>query len=64
MMIFLGSEITKSADFWPLFLFLNPEIGMISGPDHNGWVLALTSEIPVGEGNYRSKCFQKYEGPN
>ena len=30
-LLFLGSEITRSADFWPR-LFLNPEITMISGP--------------------------------
>ena len=29
-LLFLGSEITRSADFWPR-LFLNPEITMISG---------------------------------
>ena len=32
----LGSEITKSANFWPR-LFLNPEITMISGPTVDGF---------------------------
>ena len=33
---FLGSEITKSADFWRR-LFLNPEITMISAPIVDGF---------------------------
>ena len=34
-LLFLGSEITRSADFWPR-LFLNPEITMISDPIVDG----------------------------
>ena len=35
-LLFLGSEITTSADFWPRLL-LNPEIMMISGPIVDGF---------------------------
>ena len=30
-LVILGSDITRSADFWPR-LFLNPEMTMVSGP--------------------------------
>ena len=36
VLLFLGSEITKSADFWPR-LFLNQETTMISGPIVDGF---------------------------
>ena len=35
-LLFLGSEITRPADFWPR-LFLNPEITMISSPIVDGF---------------------------
>ena len=35
-LLFLGSEISKSADFWPR-LFLNPEITTISGAAMDGF---------------------------
>ena len=50
-LLFLGSEITKYADFWPRF-FLNTEITMISGP-YSGWLLFLASAIPAKERNNR-----------
>ena len=48
-LLLLGSEITKSADFWPR-LCLSPEITMISGPIVV-FFFFLASEIPVKERN-------------
>ena len=47
-MLFLGSDITGSADFSPR-VFLNPEVTMdvISCPIHSGWFSLLSSEIPI-----------------
>ena len=39
-LLFLGSEITRSADFWPR-LFLNPEITMISDPIVDGFIFGV-----------------------
>ena len=36
----MGSEITRSADFWPR-LFLNPEITMVSGPIVDGFIFGV-----------------------
>ena len=35
-LLFPGSEITESAEFWPR-LFLNPELTVISGPTIYGF---------------------------
>ena len=47
-LLFLGSEITKSADFWPRLL-PNPEITMISGPTMDGFYFWRRGSLLKGE---------------
>ena len=52
-LLFLGSEITKSADFWTR-LFLNSEVTMISGPTMDGF------NFGVGDPRYRENSLNNF----